>query len=121
MWTTDVQQNPLHPLTELELVPNSETAVPDLTQHHVAGVPAVPLRFFNRVSPVDVLWNFSAQPGSVPPFVAGTIVDGAAVQAMILAVGVFADWHRNRMTMGSVLNKASYRSVSGLTGTGSSR
>jgi hypothetical protein len=98
-----------------------ETAVPDLTQHHVAGVPAVPLRFFNRVSPVDVLWNFSAQPGSVPPFVAGTIVDGAAVQAMILAVGVFADWHRNRMTMGSVLNKASYRSVSGLTGTGSSR
>jgi len=56
------------------------------------------------VCPIDVLWNFSAVAGSVPPFLVGSVVDQPGVQVMTLAVGVYTDFHRSRMTMGSVTN-----------------
>jgi len=101
MWTTVVQVDPLDP-SLLELVTGSETPVPTLTQHVVQATD--PLRFFNRVSPIDVLWNFSAPQGSAPPFLVNSIVDQPAVEAMLSARGVYADWYRNRMVMGCVTN-----------------
>ena len=102
MWTTDVWQALHNPLLELEVVSNSETPVPNLTPHLVQ--PQDPLCFFNSVCPIDVLWNFSAAAGSVPPFLTDTVVDQPAVQEMILSRGVYREWYRNRMTKGYVMN-----------------
>ena len=102
MWTTDVCQVAQNPLLELELVPNTETIVHHHHQYQPDGT--LPLCIFNRVVSLHDGWNFSSPAGRVPPFLANTAVDQPDIQAMSLAVGVYTDWHRNRMTMACVLN-----------------
>jgi hypothetical protein len=86
----------------MELVPNTETIVHHQYQHQPDATN--PLRFFDWVTPLHVGWNFSAPAGAVPPFLANTAVDQPDIQAMSLAVGVYTDWHRNRMAMTCVGN-----------------
>ena len=101
-WTTDVRQVAQIPLFELELVPNTVTVVSHQHQHQPDATP--PLCFFNRVTPLHAVWNFSAPSGQVPPFLPNTVVDQPDVQVMSLTVGVCIDWNRNHMTMVSVWN-----------------
>jgi len=100
MWTTVVQVNPVNPL-RLMLVPGTEVPVPTWTQHVV--LPTQPLRFWNVVCPIAQAWNFSTPLVSVPSFIADTVVDQPAVEAMLLHLQ-YPLWFRNRMTMGCVMN-----------------
>jgi len=76
MWTTDVQQVTQNPLQELEL--DNSLSSPEFrdTGDQSDSTPSgssrsSPSVFFLMVT-LDVGWNFSVPPGSVPPFLAGT-------------------------------------------------
>ena len=55
------------------------------------------------VCPIPQSWNFSTPVASVPPFIAGAVVDQPDVETMLLHI-VYPLWFRNRMTMGCVMN-----------------